>query len=489
MRLVAGRCVVVVAVAVIALAGGGGVAAGGYPPPTVTVVPPDTSDCGQRVSPEPAIDTSEDVPPGEDGPAPLPVPASPVGGALLGGCGFVLPPGAAALPSDISAQAWLVADLTTGQVLGGKDPHGRYRPASTLKLLTMLVLVPTLTDLDQTVIGTTADANQEGSRVGIGPGGVYTVRDLFLGLMLNSGNDAAFALATAYGGFDVTVAAMNTTAGAIGALDTRAATVSGLDGPGQQTSAYDLALIMRADLALPAFVGLNAAASATFPGYGSHPAFGIANENKLLANYPGAVAGKTGFTNDARNTYVGVADRNGHRLVVTMLGGTQNPRRQWMQAASLLDWGFAAAAAGVAPVGRLVDPAADASSSPAAAAGSSAGGAGTAGAGTSGAAATAGASTFAGVATATSTSGAGSAGVSTTATGAPGADNASGRGSGWAVAILVAMAAAGLSTAIWRRRRARPPSVGAGSRGSPVSDPTSPDKEPVENEVDDPAVH
>ena len=84
-----------------------------------------------------------------------------------------------------------------------------------------------------------------------------------------------------------------------------------------------------------------------------------ANDNQLLYQYPGALGGKTGFTDDAGNTYVGMAARDGRRLVVTMLNGTQQPRRQWMQGASLLDWGFALPA-GTPPVGKLVGSLAEA---------------------------------------------------------------------------------------------------------------------------------
>lgn len=334
-------------------------------PPTETIAPPDTSDCAQKTAPPPAIDTSESLAPGQAAPDPVPVPATPVGGTRLGDCGFVLPDAAVPLPGDISARAWLVADLETGQVLGGKDIHGRYRPASTQKLLTMLTIWGNLHDFDQSVVGTQNDADQEGSRVGMGAGGSYTVRQLILGLMMNSGNDCANALARANGGYDKTVAEMNAKAAAIGALDTRASTVSGLDGPGQQTSVYDLALIMRADMQLPHFAELMATQDMMFPGFADKPGFGIASDNKLLLHYPGAVAGKTGFTDDAGNTFVGVAERDGHRLVVTMLGGTQQPRRQWMQAGSLLDWGFSTVGAQLAPVGRLVNAAADSDDRPA----------------------------------------------------------------------------------------------------------------------------
>src|SRR6478752_4094342 len=209
-----------------------------FVPPSVTVETPATDDCAQRDQPPPPVDTSEDVPPGATPPAPLPVPATPIGGGRLGECGLIVPAGSPPLPSDITAGAWLIADLDTGVVLAAKDPHGRYRPASTLKLLTVQPLLHNLTNLDLVVDGTQNDADQDGTRVGIEAGGKYTVRQLLTYLLIISGNDAANALARTNGGYDKTIADMNATAAALGALDTRAATVSGLDGPGQSTSAY-----------------------------------------------------------------------------------------------------------------------------------------------------------------------------------------------------------------------------------------------------------
>lgn len=328
-------------------------------PPTETVTTQDSSDCPRRVKPPVAQDTSEAVPSGSTSPTPPPVPKQPVGGEQLGKCGVLVPAPSAPLPPDISAQAWLIADLTTGDVLAAKDPHGRYRPASTQKLLAMNVFLRNFKDLNKVVTGTTEDAEQEGSRVGIGPGGKYTVKQLMTYLLLGSGNDVAHALAVANGGVDKTVAEMNKRAKALGALDTHASTVSGLDGPGQMTSAYDLALIARSDMTLKPFAELDATKYAKVPGYGEYEAFSIPNENQLVSNYPGGIGGKTGFTDAAGNTYVGIAERGGRRLVVTMLAGTQYPRKQWMQAASLLDWGFALDR-GAAPIGRLVNSAADA---------------------------------------------------------------------------------------------------------------------------------
>src|SRR5689334_9400967 len=90
--------------------------------------------CPYRESTPPAVDSSE-VPEAGDPPAPLPVPAKPLGGDALSGCGIVTAPGTPPVPDDISAEAWVVSDLDTGDVIAARDPHGRHRPASIIKVL------------------------------------------------------------------------------------------------------------------------------------------------------------------------------------------------------------------------------------------------------------------------------------------------------------------------------------------------------------------
>jgi D-alanyl-D-alanine carboxypeptidase (penicillin-binding protein 5/6) len=270
----------------------------------------------------------------------------------MGECGLVLPAGAPAEPAGINAASWLIADADSGEVLAAKDPHARNRPASTLKLLTALLAVDQLPP-DRVVVGTEADANQDGSRVGIGPGGHYTVRQLLTGLLLASGNDAAHALAGQLGGVAETVKQMNELAARLGALDTRAATPSGLDGPGMSASAYDLALAFRQVLNRPLLVELLGTRQADFPGFGNRPGFVVNNDNKLLRSYPGALGGKTGFTDDARHTQLDAAQRNGRRLMVVLMRGEQHPVSMSEQAARLLDYGFALPTGH--PVGKLVD--------------------------------------------------------------------------------------------------------------------------------------
>ncbi len=308
--------------------------------------------CAQQIAPPPPVDSSEVPKPGDLAPAPMRVPLSPVGGPRMGECGLVLPRGAPDPPAGITATSWLIADAGSGEVLAAKDPHARNRPASTIKLLTALLAADRL-PVDRVVVATQADANQEGSRVGVGPGGRYTIRQLLTGLLLVSGNDAAHALAGQLGGVAATVAQMNELAAELGALDTRAATPSGLDGPGMSSSAYDLALAFRQVLGRPLLVELLGTRQVQFPGFGNRPGFVVSNDNKLLRSYPGALGGKTGFTDDARHTQLDAAQRGGRRLMVVLIRGEQRPVPMSEQAARLLDYGFALPAG--APVGRLVD--------------------------------------------------------------------------------------------------------------------------------------
>jgi D-alanyl-D-alanine carboxypeptidase (penicillin-binding protein 5/6) len=318
------------------------------------VIASDTAGCPEQIAPPPPVDLSEVPAPGTLTPAPVQVPNRPVGGPRMGECGEVLPDGAPAPPAEINATSWLVADADSGEVLAAKDPHARHRPASTIKLLTALLAADRL-PADRVVVATQADADQEGSRAGLGPGGRYTVRQLLAGLLLTSGNDAAHALAEQLGGVAETVEQMNALAAKLGAMDTRTATPSGLDGPGMSTSAYDLALALRQVLGRPVLTELLGTREVDFPGFGGRPGFVLSNDNKLLRNYPGALGGKTGFTDDARHTQLDAAQRGERRLIVVLMRGEQRPVSMSSQAARLLDYGFALPPG--RPVGQLVDKA------------------------------------------------------------------------------------------------------------------------------------
>ena len=306
----------------------------------------------------PKVRRPADVPP-----APVPPPDDPVlravGGDALATDGLTVPPGSPAPPA-VAATTWLVADLDTGEVLGGCGPHVHQTPASVQKLLLAATAMPKLNPkAPMRVVPADLAIEPGSSAVGLVNGGAYTVATLWLGLILNSGNDAANALARlagGKGGAPATVAAMNAEAKRLGAFQTHAVTPSGLDGKGQFTSAYDMALIARACFDRPDFVSYALTRNARLPAQKALKTggFQFQNENRLIFTYRGALGGKTGFTKLARHSYVGAAERNNRRLVVTLLGAEATPVRGWQQGAALLDWGFKLPKD--ASVGKLVDP-------------------------------------------------------------------------------------------------------------------------------------
>ncbi len=281
-----------------------------------------------------------------------------VGGPLLARSGVIVDaPVSVPPPPAVTDVSYVVSDLDTGQVLAAKNPHALLLPASTLKTLTSLVVLPALST-SMLVTASHEAVTAEGTRVGLIEGNPYTVDQLMTGLVLISGNDTAYALADAYGGRAKLIAAMNERAGQLGAWDTMAVDPSGLDAPGQRSSAYDLALIGRAVMQLPDFRRYALTRTFSFPGGTDaqgkvQPPFQIDNHNTLLDSYPGTFGVKNGYTSGARHTFIGAVSRGGRTLLVTQMGGVVVP--SWQPTAALLDWAFANAGA-LRPVGQLVAP-------------------------------------------------------------------------------------------------------------------------------------
>jgi D-alanyl-D-alanine carboxypeptidase (penicillin-binding protein 5/6) len=321
-----------------------------------------TGPAGSALADTPAAPrpTSAEISPGAPDPHPpaggLAPDGTVPGGARLASRGLVIPAKAPALPKGISARAWILADLDSGAVLAARDPHGRYQPASILKMLTALSVAPKLPGRRVVSVSPEAAA-AEGSAVGLLAGARYSVDQLFAALLLVSANDAALALAQANGGVAATVAKMNTDAARLGAYDTVVQTPSGLDGWQQLTSAYDMALILRAFVNQPRLVAYDRLRSATFPAktskYGHVGPYQFDNQSRnFLRTVPGALVVKSGYTDAARHTYLAAARRHGQRLGVILLRNERYPVDQVRQARALLDWGYALKP-GVQPVGVL----------------------------------------------------------------------------------------------------------------------------------------
>jgi D-alanyl-D-alanine carboxypeptidase (penicillin-binding protein 5/6) len=277
-----------------------------------------------------------------------------VGGSQLASRGTVVDYASSPVPRlpAVRASAFVVADATTGAVLAARDPHGRYLPASTLKVLTAVTLLPVLNPKATTVASKLATSTVP-NVAGLVAGLRYPISGLFTALLTISANDAAIALAEAAGGYSRGIALLNSTAAWLEARDTHAVNPNGLNAPGQFTSAYDLALIARRALAMPEFMRYDQVRAAPFRARPGKPAETLFNQNGLLSGYPGGIGGKIGWTTAAGATYVGMARRHGVTLIVTLLHCPS--LTEIASAEKLLTWGFAADGT-VIPVGALVRP-------------------------------------------------------------------------------------------------------------------------------------
>ena len=284
---------------------------------------------------------------------PAPLPKNEVGGPLLSSRGIVVhypQRGARRLP-EVPASAYVIADASTGTVLAAKDAHGLFPPASTLKVLTAITMLPRLSP-NATVVATKRAASVEPNIVGLLPGHRYKVSDLFRALLMISANDAAVALVQASGSFGQGMALLNAEAHHLQAYDVVARQPNGLPARGQVVSAYDLALIARQALAMPAFMTYDSTLTARFP-IKRHKQVTMLNQDYLLTRFRGGIGGKIGWTEKAEATYIGLARRHGVTLIVTILHAT--PLTEITSAERLLNWGFAMSGS-VRPVGVLVPP-------------------------------------------------------------------------------------------------------------------------------------
>jgi serine-type D-Ala-D-Ala carboxypeptidase (penicillin-binding protein 5/6) len=244
------------------------------------------------------------------------------------------PPGPVASPR-VHARSFLLADAATGQVLLAHDP-ARARPmASTTKVMTALLVLERLPQQRVLTIGPGPTRTSTPSTLGLRAGEHLTVRQLLLGLLLESANDSAVALAEAVDGSEAAfVRRMNRRAAALGLTATRYASPHGLDRPGHHTSARDLARLWTVAMRRPDFRALVATRRATIPGPRGPRRF--ANRDELLFTYRWTEGGKTGFTNLAGRCLVASVSRGGRRLVGVALGSSN----AFSDLRALFDYGF-----------------------------------------------------------------------------------------------------------------------------------------------------
>lgn len=254
----------------------------------------------------------------------------------------------------VTADAAILIDAQTGQVLYEKNAHQRRDPASTTKIMTALLAFEYGRLNDEVVISRRA-ALTPGSSMHLRTGERYRLGDLLTGLMMASGNDAAEAIAEHIAGSGGDFAILMTArAREMGLRETRFRNPHGLTQRGHYTSAHDLAMITREALMRKDFADLVCTAEGSVCGSdraGKQIVKQFRNTNQLLFSYQWADGVKTGTTAAAGRCLVASATRYGHQLISVVLHSDD----RWGDSRRLLDYGFANfALRNFAPAGEVV---------------------------------------------------------------------------------------------------------------------------------------
>jgi serine-type D-Ala-D-Ala carboxypeptidase (penicillin-binding protein 5/6) len=237
----------------------------------------------------------------------------------------------------LEARAWALIDARTGDVLASHAAGRRLPIASTTKLMTAYVALQEL-PLGRVVRAAPYSPIYGESLLELRPGQRISVRDLLYGLILRSGNDAAYDLALAAAGSERRfVRQMNQRAAALGLPDTHYANPIGLDQAGNYSSARDLTTLGRRLLRIPAFSKIAASRSAKLRSL--RPPRRIDTLNDLLLRAPWATGVKTGHTFGAAYVLVGSGRRKGVELISAVLGAPTETERD-LGTMRLLDYGF-----------------------------------------------------------------------------------------------------------------------------------------------------
>lgn len=235
-------------------------------------------------------------------------------------------------PRLISAKSVIVIDSRTGQTLFSRSPDTPRQPASTIKVLTGMLAIDSLTNGARVPVSNNA-ARQPRSKIYLDQKKTYRATDLINAVLLASANDASVALAEKIAGSEQKFAKqMTSLARRYGATNTVCKTASGLTAKGQKTTARDLAVIFRRAMQHKEFAGrmrrtkINTAEGKT-----------LRNHNKALWQIDGTLGGKTGYTNAARQTYVGKFKRGKDEIIVAIMGS----ETMWGDLKRLVNYGFA----------------------------------------------------------------------------------------------------------------------------------------------------
>ena len=263
---------------------------------------------------------------------------------------FLLSVNAAEMPVGLYSTGAVLMDADSGRVLFAKNGKEPYAMASTTKIMTCILALE-LGEPDQIVTFSDYAASMPDVQMNARAGEQYYLKDLLYSTMLESHNDSAAAVAEAIAG-DVESFArlMDKKAESIGCKMTNFVTPNGLDDIDEEgehrTTAEELAMILRYCTTISSkakdFIKITGTKAYEFQEINGKRYVSCNNHNALLNSYEGVFTGKTGFTGKAGYCYTGAAEKDGKKLIVSLLGAGWYPHKsyKWKDAAKLLDYGF-----------------------------------------------------------------------------------------------------------------------------------------------------
>jgi D-alanyl-D-alanine carboxypeptidase (penicillin-binding protein 5/6) len=242
-----------------------------------------------------------------------------------------------------NARAAILMDATTGTVLYEKNSSEQLAPASITKMMTMLLVIEAISHhtLKWTDVVTVSEhaASIGGSQIFLEPGEQMSVSDLFKGMVLASGNDAAVALAEKVAGSEpLFVQSMNNRARSLHLKNTHFSNTNGLPVNNHYSSAKDIAIIARQLVKYPEVLKVTREYEDHLRKNTDKP-FWLVNTNKLIRFYKGADGLKTGYTGEAKFCVAATAKRDNIRVIAVVLGEPSSKIRN-AEASKLMDYAF-----------------------------------------------------------------------------------------------------------------------------------------------------
>ncbi|MBQ4347344.1 MAG: D-alanyl-D-alanine carboxypeptidase, partial [Firmicutes bacterium] len=257
---------------------------------------------------------------------------------------FINPMAVLAEELNIAAQGAVLYEPVSGRILWGKNETQKLAMASTTKIMTAIIALENA-ELSEIVTASGRAASAPETKMHLRKGEEQRLEDLLYALLLESANDSAVAIAEHIGGSVENFCDMMTNkAHELGSSDTQFKTPNGLDAEGHYSTALDLAKITAYALQNEKFVEIINTKSVTTPvSGGDFKSYYIANTNRFLNEYSGALGVKTGFTGQAGQCFVGAAERDGMLLISVVLAsgwGSVGKEQKWRDTKTLMNYGF-----------------------------------------------------------------------------------------------------------------------------------------------------